>query len=129
MKSKLILAGLTLATVFFISCKDPLETECDIEAPAPALEINVPDTLSLTSTIPMKVQISNGCGNYLRLKTERDLNVLFVYPIARYQGCICTQVIKEQQVNATLTFPQTGSFTLQVLTTQGDFITKRVFVR
>jgi hypothetical protein len=129
MKARIIFASMTLAILFNASCKDPLETECDIEAPAPALEINVPDTLSLSSTIPMKVQISNGCGNFLRLKTERDLNVLFVYPIARYQGCICTQAIKEQQVNATLIFPQTGSFTLQVLTTQGDFITKRVFVR
>lgn len=129
MKSQIIFASMILAVLWISSCKDPLETECDIEAPAPALEINVPDTLSLNSTIPMKVQISNGCGNFLRLKTERDLNVLFVYPIARYQGCICTQAIKEQQVNATLTFPQTGNFTLQILTTQGDFITKQVFVR
>lgn len=129
MKSILFYASMILAIALNSSCKDPLETECDIEAPAPVLEINVPDTLSLSSTIPMKVQIGNGCGNFLRLKTERDLNVLFVYPIARYQGCICTQVIKEQQVNATLTFPQTGSFTLQILTTQGDFITKQVFVR
>ena len=83
MKSQIIFASMALAILFFSACKDPLETECDIETPAPTLEIDIPDTLSLTSTIPMKVQISNGCGSFLRLKTERDLNVLFVYPIAR----------------------------------------------
>lgn len=129
MKILFIFTLITLAIGLNYSCKDPLTTECDIETPAPALDITIPDTLSLSSTIPMKVQISNGCGSFLKLKTERNLNVIFVYPIARYQGCICTQGIKEQLVNATLTFPQTGSFTLQVLSTEGNFITEQVFVR
>jgi hypothetical protein len=129
MKSFLFNACVLVTIGFIVSCKDPLATECDIESPAPVLEINIPDTLTLTSTLPMKVQISNGCGNYSKLKTERDVNVLYIYPIARYQGCICTQEIKELVVNPSLTFPQTGNFTLQVFSAQGNFITKRVFVR
>jgi hypothetical protein len=120
---------LIIVILFFHACDDPLKNECESEVAAPIVEVAVQDTVSLGSNISMKIQIANGCGNFSYIKTVRDGNIIYVYPMAKYVGCVCTQAIKEQNVNYALNLGSVGDYTFQFFTTNGAFLTENVYVR
>jgi hypothetical protein len=120
---------LIIMITLFHGCESPWEGECESDLAAPIVEVAVQDTVDLGSSIPMKIQIANGCGNFSYIKTVRDGNIIYVYPMAKYVGCVCAQAIKEQTVNYALNLGSAGDYTFQFFTTNGAFLTENVYVR
>ena len=91
------------AVIFFISflsCKKQ-DNKCISHTTAVVREVTGPNTALVNQEIDLTVlyYLGNGCGQFEGLEATSNGNTTIISLKAKYQGCICTDVLLSGQAN------------------------------
>ena len=72
--------------------------------------------------------ISNGCGKFNKFEETINGNTRVIKVIAKYEGCICTEIFSTQSANYTFTTKTSGTYILKFLKADGTFFIETVVI-
>ena len=72
--------------------------------------------------------ISNGCGKFNKFEETINGNTRVIKVIAKYEGCICTEIFSIQSANYTFTTKTSGTYILKFLKADGTFFIETVVI-
>ena len=120
-----------MLTYSFVKWTETFDDTCISYEHAPVISALVPAIGNLNQTIPIDITFSiyNGCGGFGNI-TETDLgNTKTLTVNAKYEGCVCTQVMGEVQTTYNFTPTTTGIHTLQFLQPNGEYLTYSITIQ
>ena len=130
MKNKSLLFIALLFTFAFIGCRLE-DSECSVNLNIPIRTANLPDSgrLNQTLTIPIQVEIGNGCGRYAGVLTERIQNEVYVYARGQFDGCVCTMQITQVDTSFSFLPNATGNIIFNFSDGTGINIKDSIYIR
>ena len=98
---------------------------------APITKVEGPTETLVNQEITLKVSfdIINGCGSFNNFKEVSQSNSTDIIVVAKYQGCVCTQVYLNQTANYKFIKNIAGTYHLIFLQANNACITHTIVVR
>lgn len=133
MKKEKLQFLIILFSLLFIKagCKKDSDNKCISLLEAPVAEVSGPGTGSVNQDIPFTVafDISNGCGQFSEFEVTSSGNTKNIKVIARYEGCICTQIFARFERIYNFKATQAGTYLLQFKQADGNLISKSIIIQ
>ncbi len=116
--------------VFFTSCLnniDPPVCISTVEAPVSVVTGANSTTVNNAVNLNVSFPITNGCGSFQSFDQAVIADTTFVRVLAKYDGCVCTQVVTTGNATYVFSKPTPGQYYIKF---RGDtsFVTHRVTV-
>lgn len=119
-----------LVFLLFSCSSDTTENVC-IEYRAASIEKAVPNltTDATGKTFDIGFRVTDGCGAFFKIEETTAQNVTTIKVVAKYDGCVCTQVASV--LETVYVFKQTtpGTYTLKFKKADDSFITETVVIQ
>lgn len=119
-----ILIGTLLAFSMLLSCKKTKDNACITHTPAIVAKVSGPNTALVNQEIDLTVSyiLTNGCGHFENLEAASKSNTTTITLKARYEGCVCTDILLGGQINYTFKSEQAGAFYLKFLQPDNTYL-------
>jgi hypothetical protein len=130
MKTNALLWCFLISTLLFVSCRLE-DSECSVNLDIPIRFANLPDSgrLNQTISIPIQVEIGNGCGRYAGVQTERVLNEVYVYARGQFDGCVCTLQVSQVDTSFSFLPSESGNVIFNFSDGNGNNIKDSIYIR
>ena len=128
-KQFIISAGLVISFISFPGCKKQ-DDKCMSLTTAQVTKVTGPNTAFVNQEIDLTVlyYLSNGCGQFESLEATSNGNTIIISLKAKYQGCICTDVLLGGQANYKFKANQAGVYYLKFLQPNQTYFTDTITV-
>jgi hypothetical protein len=120
-----ILFGCLLLPLLFTSCaENKNQGDCLSYQIAPITHVNGPDAGSINQDInfTLSFDIFNGCGQFGNIEHNSNANTTTVKINAKYQGCICTQIMGTLQTVYSFKATQAGTYYFKFFQSDGKYL-------
>lgn len=116
-RNLIILTSLFSFCIFLLACKKTKEAPCLSYIQAPVTNVTGPVTGAVNQPITLSVYFGcfNGCGQFNNFEKTSSGNTTTINVIAKYEGCICTQVAPILQTSYNFQASQAGTYELKFL--------------
>jgi len=106
------LVSLFLATLILNSCGKSYIESCKSTIHTTLSTVSGGDSIRMNSLKSLDVYFDtyNGCGQFSHFEETSNGNTKTIKVFAKYDGCICTQVVKTVREAYNYTVPQTGIY-------------------
>ena len=132
MKRKKIsfLAYLFLLALFLSSCGKSYLESCKSTIHTTLSSVTGPDTAWTNNINSFQVYFDtyNGCGQFSHFEETSSGNTKTIKVFAKYESCVCTQIIKSVREAYNYTVPQTGTYIFNFVQPDNTYITHTVTV-
>lgn len=121
-----------ISTISFISCKkNEGENNCLSFVNAPTAMVEGPTEALVNQEISLRVSfgIINGCGSFNNFKEVSQSNNSEIVVVAKYQGCVCTQVASTEIANYKFVKSTAGTYQLRFLQANNTSLLHTIVVR
>jgi hypothetical protein len=125
----IIPACVIIAFISFLRCRKQGD-KCISHTTAVVREVAGPNTAMVNQEIDLTVHyyLGNGCGRFEGLEATSNSNTTLISLKAKYEGCICTEVLLSGQVNYKFKASQPGVYYLKFLQPNQAFFTDTITV-
>jgi hypothetical protein len=117
--SVIILGCFVVPTLIFSACKKQTEEtgECIGYTTAQVIEVTGPNMVLVNqeTDYKMKFYLTDGCGNFENVESTSNGYTITISLIAKYKGCICTQVLLYGETSYKFKPTQTGIYYLKFI--------------
>lgn len=109
-------------------CKDDNNNCITFEPAGIETVVEKPNADAIGRLFDVAFRVKNGCGNFGSFEETTEGSVTTIEVIARYEGCICTEI--SPLLETVYIFNQTtpGTYTLQFKKSEGTFISQTVVI-
>ena len=125
----IILAGGVIFFISFPGCKKQ-EAKCLLLTTAVVTDVTGPNTALVNQEIDLTAHyyLGNGCGRFEDLEATSNGNTTIISLNAKYEGCICTDVLISGQANYKFKASQAGVYYLKFLQPNQAYFTDTITV-
>ena len=97
---------------------------------APVTRVDGPNTGFVNQDIDLTVSFvcNNGCGQFGNFEITSSGTTISIAVIAKYEGCICTQVILTRQVQYRFRQSVPGTYTLKFYLPDNSYLTHTITI-
>ena len=130
--SHFIITVFSVLAILLQGCnKTPEDDSCIGFLDAPVIKVAGPKTAAVNQPVSLAVYFTcyNGCGQFGNYEPSINGNTSTIKVKAKYQGCICTQVILTQQNTYVFKSAQPGIFYLKFLQSPNTYLTDTITVQ
>ncbi len=108
----------------FLSCSEDTAGDCLRIESEQVIAVDAPETGKVNEQVQMQVSfnVRNGCGNFEKFAESGSDLSRTVEAIARYEGCVCAQYIKNITVNYTFTPQAPGDYEFKFVSGENETI-------
>lgn len=130
MKKHFISAGVIIAFVSFTSCSKKQENQCLSYTTAQVTKVAGPNTVLVNQETDLTVfyYLNNGCGKFESLEATSSRSTSIVSLKAKYEGCICTDILLSGQTIYKFKAEQAGIYYLKFLQPDKTHLTDTIIV-
>ena len=121
----------SLAVLSLVSCKKGKEgNECVSYTSAQVTKVDGPNSVSVNQEIDLSVYyyLSNGCGRFQTIETNTTGNTSIIDLKAKYEGCICTDILLSGQIIYKFKAQQVGVYFLKFLQPNKSYLIDTITV-
>ena len=117
-------------SIILNACSDnKTPNECVSFVETGIAEITLDPTVDMIGAVyKVDFPISNGCGKFNKFEETINGNTRVIKVIAKYEGCICTEIFSIQSANYTFTTKTSGTYILKFLKADGTFFIETVVI-
>ena len=123
---------LTFSTFFLASCNKQKEDEkCLYFLKAPVTKVEGITTALVNQEITLDVYFScnNGCGQFGNFEESISGNTTTIVANAKYEGCICTDILLSIKATYKFKKAQSGTYQLKFLQRENTYLTYTIIVQ
>lgn len=130
MKRGIQLIGILIFSVLISCSEDDQYKDCMSMKMVPVKEINAPETAVVNQPVEIEVTCTfySSCGSFSKFVVSGPEKSRTVLVEAKYEGCICAALIKEETKTYEFIPTETGTYTLEFQNTSDTFITINIEV-
>ncbi len=130
--NKLLVVVSFFLSIFTTSCtSNGSGDNCISYVQAKIENVSIPEIGIKNQNIPVNIyfQCINGCGEFRSIEETNNGKVKVLKVIAKYEGCLCTQVLKT--INHTYNFiaTDTGTYTVNFLQPDSTVISHSIVIK
>ena len=113
-----------LVLFVFISCNKNSDNQCIEYKEALVTKAEAPSTGKVNEDVLVKVEaiLNSGCGDFEKFEQDSDGLIRNVNVIAKYTGCVCTEIAPIVNENYILNTPNAGNYILKFKTYNDELI-------
>ena len=130
-KNKLsFLVYLFLLLLFLSSCGKSYLESCKTKIHTTLSAVTGPDSVRMNNLNSFQVYFDtyNGCGQFSHFEETSIGNTKTIKVFAKYEGCVCTQIVKSVIEDYNYTTTQTGTYIFNFVQPNNTYITHTVTV-
>jgi len=128
--SLIILAGFVIAILAFSSCNKKQEEKCLSHTTAHVRNVDGPNMVLVNSEtdLAVKYYLGNSCGQFERLESTSNGYTTIINLIAKYNGCVCADILLSGQTVYKFKPVQTGTYYMKFLQPDKTYLTDTITV-
>ena len=118
--------------IVLLGCaRKQVANNCLFYTKAPVTKIEGATTVLVGQEIDLTVSFgcSNGCGQFDNFEENISGNTTIINVIAKYEGCICTEIAPTLKTSYTFKKSQTGTYELKFLKDDNSYLTHTIIVQ
>jgi hypothetical protein len=112
------------------STSNPILENCVSFHELPIKDVNVPTTAPINEqiAIPVSFWLSNGCGKLDSLIEKKEGNLITIQLKGKYEGCVCTEAIRDEQTFYKFRATTAGTYQLRFLQSDNTYLNQTIEV-
>ena len=126
-----IITGYLFIVFILLSCNKTSDNNCLSFTNASVTKVEGPKTGLVNQDINLSVYFTciNGCGQFGRIEQNSKADTTIINVIAKYEGCVCTDVLLTKQTTYKFTATKIGTYYLKFWQTEKNYLTDTITVR